>query len=205
MKRQILGIAVAVVLVGAGLVSWGETPAAPDKELTAKHLEESREALVAATKGLSPAQWNFREAPERWSVAEIVEHLAASEDLLFQLVTEQVMKTEKMAEPLPNVEETDKQVLAFLTDRSKKFQAPEPLQPTNRFETPEKAMEHFLASRARTLEYLKSTPDLRLYAMEGPGGQKRDAQQWLLFISGHTVRHTLQLNEVKAHADYPKE
>jgi len=205
MKRQILGIAVAVVLVGAGLVSWAETPAAPDKELTAKHLEESREALVAATKGLSAAQWSFRETPERWSAAEIAEHLAASEDLLFQLVTEQVMKTEKMAEPLPNVEETDKQVLAFLTDRSKKFQAPEPLQPTNRFETPEKAMEHFLASRARTLEYLKSTPDLRLYAMEGPGGQKRDAQQWLLFISGHTVRHTLQLNEVKAHADYPKE
>jgi hypothetical protein len=160
---------------------------------------------VAATKGLSAAQWNFREAPERWSAAEIAEHLSASEDFLFQLITERVMKTEKMAGPLPNVEESEKQLVGFLTDRSQKFQAPEPLRPTNRFETPEKAMEHFLESRARTIEFLKTTPDLRLYAMEAPGGVKRDAQQWLLFISGHTVRHTLQLNEVKAHADFPRE
>ncbi|MGH9788918.1 MAG: DinB family protein [Candidatus Acidiferrales bacterium] len=204
MKRHVLAVAV-VVLVGAGLVLQAGSGTATDKEATLKHLEESRAALVAATKGLSAAQWDFREAPERWSAAEIVEHLAASEDLLFNLVTEQVMKTEKMAEPLPNVEESDKQVVAFLTDRSQKFQAPEPLRPTNRFETPEKAMEHFLESRARTIEYLKATPDLRLYALEGPGGAKRDAQQWLLFISGHTVRHTLQMNEVKAHAEFPKE
>lgn len=45
--------------------------------------------------------------------------------------------------------------------------------------------------------YLKTTLDLRLYAAEGPGGEKRDALQWLLFISGHTARHTKQLQEVK--------
>ena len=213
MRRQILAGAVVAALAGVGLAApFGfaqgkpaETPVAADREATLKHLEESRAALLAATKGLSAAQWSFRETPERWSAADIAEHLAASEDFLFGLITEQVMKTEKMAEPLPNVEESDKQVLAFLTDRSQKFQAPEPLRPTNRFETPEKAMEHFLASRARTIEFLKATPDLRLYALAAPGGTKRDAQQWLLFISGHTVRHTLQLNEVKAHADFPKE
>jgi hypothetical protein len=204
MRRQILAIAV-VLMVGMGLVLRAETPVAADRQATLKHLEESRDALVAATKGLSAAQWNFREAPERWSAAEIAEHLSASEDFLFQLITERVMKTEKMAEPLPNVEESEKQLLGFLTDRSQKFQAPEPLRPTNQFGSPEKAMEHFLESRARTIEFLKSTPDLRLYAMEAPGGVKRDAQQWVLFISGHTVRHTLQLKEVKAHAAFPTE
>ncbi len=174
MKRQI--VAALVVLMGAVLVLHAETPVAADRQATLKHLEESRDALVAA-----------------------------SEDFLFGLITEQVMKTEKMAEPLPNVEESEKQLLGFLVDRSRKFQAPEPLRPTNRFETPEKAMEHFLESRARTIELLKSTPDLRLYAMEAPGGVKRDAQQWLLFVSGHTVRHTLQLKEVKAHANFPTE
>jgi hypothetical protein len=204
MRRQVLAVAV-VVLVGMGLALQAETPVAADRQATLKHLEESREALVAATKGLSAAQWNFREAPERWSAAEIAEHLAASEDFLFGLITERVMKTEKMAEPPPNVEDSEKQLLGFLTDRSQKFQAPEPLRPSNQFGSPEKAMEHFLASRARTIEFLKTTPDLRLYAMEAPGGVKRDAQQWLLFISGHTVRHTLQLKEVKAHADFPRE
>jgi len=201
MKR--LTIFALVALVGIGLAVLPQATAG-EPDFAAKHLEESRDALVAATKGLSEAQWNFRESPERWSAAEIAEHLAASEDFLFQLVTDKVMKTEKMAEPLPNAEETDKQLLAFLADRSQKFQAPEPLRPTNRFETPQKAMEHFLASRARTLEFLKTTPDLRLYAMEGPGGQKRDAYQWLLFISGHTVRHTKQLQQVKDDPNFPK-
>jgi uncharacterized damage-inducible protein DinB len=204
MKRQVLA-ALVVVLMTAGLALSAETPVAADRQATLKHLEESREALVAATQGLSAAQWSFREAEGRWSAADIAEHLAASEDFLFNLITERVMKTEKMAEPLPGVEESEKQLVGFLTDRSQRFQAPEPLQPTNRFETPEKAMEHFLASRARTIEFLKTTPDLRLYALEAPGGVKRDAQQWLLFISGHTVRHTLQLQEVKAHADFPTE
>ncbi len=202
MKRQVL--VPLVVLVSAALALQAGSSTANDKEFAIKHLEDSRQALVSATKGLSEAQWNFRESPERWSAAEIVEHLAASEDLLFGLITEQVMKTEKMAEPLPNAQEEDQKLLGFLTDRSQKFQAPEPLRPTNRFETPEKALEHFQASRARTLEFLKSTPDLRLYAMEAPGGVKRDAQQWLLFISGHTLRHTKQLQEVKDNAGFPK-
>jgi hypothetical protein len=207
MKRALLSALTALVVAGLMLFPTARAgePAAADKpDFALKHLKESRDALVAATNGFSEAQWNFRESPERWSAAEIAEHLAASEDLLFGLITDRVMKTEKMAEPLPNAEEADQQLVEFLADRSQKFQAPEPLQPTNRFETPQKAMEHFLAARARTIEFLKTTPDLRLYAMAGPGGQKRDAYQWLLFISGHTVRHTKQLQQVKDDPNFPK-
>jgi hypothetical protein len=31
-----------------------------------------------------------------------------------------------------------------------------------------------------------------------------DAYQWLLFLSGHTMRHTAQIREVKAGAAFPK-
>jgi hypothetical protein len=207
MKR--LALLALLTSVGAGLSLFpgarvGEPAAADKPDFAVKHLEESRDALVAATKGFSDAQWRFQQAPERWSAADIVEHLALSEDFLFEMAAS-AMKNEPMAEPFPNAEETDKQILAFLTDRSRKFQAPEPLRPTNRFESPQKAMEQFLARRARTLEFLKSTPNLRLYAVEFPGGQKRDAYQALLFISGHVVRHTQQLQEVKDDPNFPME
>ena len=52
------------------------TPA--DKEKALKYLETTRKNIEEATKGLSDAQWNFKSAPDRWSVAECVEHIAAA-------------------------------------------------------------------------------------------------------------------------------
>ncbi len=43
------------------------------------YLNETRDGVISAVKGLSEAQWNFKPAPDRWSVAEIVEHLALVE------------------------------------------------------------------------------------------------------------------------------
>ena len=67
------------------------TPA--DKERAVAYLEKTKNGVVDATKGLSDAQWNFKPAPDRWSIAEVVEHLAAAEDMIRGLVQEQVMKS----------------------------------------------------------------------------------------------------------------
>ena len=53
--------------------------------------------------------------------------------------------------------------------------------------------------RARTTEFLKSTPGLRDRVADSALGQLLDAYQWLLFISAHSERHTKQILEVKAH------
>lgn len=53
--------------------------------------------VLDATKDLSPAQWNFKSAPDRWSVAECMEHIAAAEDFIRGMVVEKVM----VAPPLP--------------------------------------------------------------------------------------------------------
>jgi hypothetical protein len=89
-----------------------------------------------ATAGLSETQWNFKPAPDRWSVAEVTEHIAAAEDFLRGMVTDQVMK----APPRPageDVKALDEMVLTAIPDRTHKAQAPEPLKPTNRFGSPE--------------------------------------------------------------------
>jgi uncharacterized damage-inducible protein DinB len=46
------------------------------------YLESTKKGVLDATKGLSEAQWNFQPAPGKWSVAECVEHIAATEDFI---------------------------------------------------------------------------------------------------------------------------
>src|SRR4029077_8835439 len=49
-----------------------------------------KKVVLDATKDLSPAQWNFKSAPDRWSVAECMEHIAAAEDFIRGMVVEKV-------------------------------------------------------------------------------------------------------------------
>jgi hypothetical protein len=175
-----------------------------EKDRALQYLESTKKGVLDATRGLSDAQWNFKSAPERWSIAQVMEHLAAAEDMIRGLVSEQVMKTP--AVPLREAEETrkvDETVLAMVPDRSHKIQAPEPLQPTNRFGSPAAAQKHFVESRATTEEYLKNTPGLRAHVGDSPLG-KLDGYQYVLLIAAHSERHTKQMLEVRADPDFPK-
>jgi hypothetical protein len=196
----------ALVLALAGLfapsLSAADLSAAELKRAT-DYLKKTSQEFLAATKGLSQAQLDFKSAPERWSVAEVAEHITATEDRLRGLVEKQVLKAPARAEPV-NVQEIDDFILQVIPDRSKKAQAPEELKPTNRFGTAAETMQHFTASRAKTAALLQETPGLRDHAIDSPLGKKLDAYQWILFIAAHCERHTRQIVEVKADPNFPK-
>jgi hypothetical protein len=175
------------------------TPA--DKEKAMKYLETTKKNIEDATKGLSDAQWNFKPAPDRWSVAECLEHIAATEDRIQEMVIAQVMKAP--AAPDRDVVKVDAMVMTMIPDRSHKAQAPEELKPTNRFGGPSGSLKHFEESRAKTEDILK-TPDLRAHAVDSPMGVKLDAYEWILFMGAHSERHTKQILEVKADPNFPK-
>jgi hypothetical protein len=194
---------VVLALVGAASAKAQDVSRA-DKDRALQYLESTKNGVLDATRGLSAAQWNFKSAPDRWSVAEVMEHLAAAEDLLRGLTQEQVMKSP--AVPVRDAEETkkaDEGVLTMVPDRSHKAQAPEPLKPTNRFGSPAAAQKHFVESRAATEEYLKSTPGLRAHLGDSPLG-KLDGYEFVLFIAAHSERHTKQMLEVRADPNFPK-
>jgi hypothetical protein len=156
-----------------------------------------------ATAGLSDAQWNFKSAPDRWSVAEVTEHIAAGEAMLQGMIFEQIMKSPAQPEATDE-KAVDDQVLAMIPDRGHKAQAPEPLKPTNRFGSPQESLKHFIESRQKTEDFLKQHDDLRTHAADSPLGKKLDAYQWILFVAAHSERHTKQINEVKADPNFPK-
>lgn len=176
---------------------------AADRAKGVAYLEKTRDGVAAAAHGLSDAQFKFKSAPDRWSVAETLEHIALAEDMIFQNVTEKVMKAGPGA-PGRDTAKLDAAVLAMVPDRSHKATAPPPLVPTSRW-TPQEALDHFLASRAKTIEYMKTTPGLRDHVGDSPLGQPLDGYEWLLFIGAHSERHTKQMLEVKADPNFPKQ
>lgn len=192
------------LLVVAGAPLRAESLTKAERERLVNHLQKTRQFLLDEVAGLSEAQANFKPAEDRWSVAECAEHITLSEDFLRGAVG-QAMQAPAAPERKEELKGKEDQVLQFVTDRSQKFQAPEPLRPTGRWDSLEAIIEVFKASRKKTLDYAHSTPeDLRSHIVAFPTGDM-DAYQFLLFLSGHTERHTLQIQEVKAHADFPKE
>src|SRR3954463_3193694 len=159
-KASVCGLALAVGMLAMGTAARAQNDATPaDKERALAYLEKTKNGVLDATKGLSEAQWNFKPAPDRWSVAQVMEHIAAAEDFIRGMVKEKVMLAP--AEPGRDLKKIDDAVMAMMPDRSHKAQAPEPLVPTNRFGSPAGAVKHFAESRATTEDFLKSTTGLR--------------------------------------------
>jgi len=176
------------------------TQAEKDKAL--QYLESTKQDVLDATKGLSTAQWNFKPGPDRWSIAECMEHIAAAEDFIRDNIANGVMKAP--AVPGRDVAAIDAAIIENVPARKTKVQAPEAIKPTNRFGSPEAAIQHFVESRATTEEFLKTTPGLRDHAADSPMGTKWDAYEFILLIAAHSERHTNQIKEVKADPNYPK-
>jgi hypothetical protein len=200
MKTYLIAIALAA-LVTPALRAQNVTPEDLDKAV--KYLEKTKAGVVAATKGLSEAQWNFKAATNRWSVAEVTEHIAAAEDMIFGNVQTNVMKAPARTDK-EDVKAIDELILKAVPDRTEKRQAPEPLIPTKRFGSPAASLKHFEASRDKTIAFLKNTKDLRQHATESPLQKNLDAYEWILFIAAHSERHTKQIDEVKADPNFPR-
>jgi hypothetical protein len=195
---QLCGVAVLLLST-----AFGQTLTQADREKGLQYLEQTRDGVVAATKGLSEAQLKFKPAPDRWSVAEVVEHITVVEGAIYGNVTERIMKAPAGA-PDRDAAKIDAQVLAMVPDRSHKVKAPEQFVPNGRWPATE-TLDQFLKTRAQTIAFFESTPDLRAHVGgESPFGAL-DGYEWIMFTAAHSARHTKQILEVKADPNFPKQ
>jgi len=194
--------ALVLLLITATAVSAQEMTQA-EKERALQYLESTKTNLLEATKGLSDAQWSFKSAPDRWSVAQVMEHIAVSEDFIRDNLVKEKVMVSGQGQPDRDVKTIDEAVVTMIPDRIHKVQAQEPVLPRNRFGSPEESLKHFLASRATTERYLQTTAGLRDHVMDGPVG-KMDGYEFILFIAAHCERHTKQIEEVKADPNFPR-
>ena len=51
----------------------------------------TRAKFLKSIDGLTEAQWTFKPAPDRWSIAEVAEHIGISEGTILGLVQTQML------------------------------------------------------------------------------------------------------------------
>src|ERR1700691_140499 len=204
-------VATLVLLAGLTTVSaWAQTapPATlspQEREFALKYLQTTHDKFLQSIAGLSQKQWTFKPGPDRWSVAEVAEHIAVSESGIFGLVQKQLMTSPAAPEKREQVKGKDEIVMQRIPDRSHKAQAPEFLRPTGRWATEAALTQAFEESRKATMDYVRTTnDDLRDHFFDHPALGTMDGYQWLLLISAHSERHTAQIEEVKADPNFPK-
>ena len=174
-----------------------------EREKAVTYLEKTKSDLHTAVNGLTEEQLNFKATPESWSVAECVEHIAMTENALFGIV-DVALQSEPDPSLRKEVKFADDEVIGLIIDRSSKAQAREDLQPKNEFGSNEASLQTFDKSRAKNVEFIKTTEeDLRNRYFDFPFG-KFDIYQVVLFLSGHTERHTKQIEEIKENSNFPK-
>jgi hypothetical protein len=203
MKHSLARIAFVLTLCFLSSAARSQELTQADRDKAVQYLESTKKDVLDATNGLSPTQWNFKPAPDRWSIAECMEHIAAAEDFIRGLVVEKVMLAP--AAPGRDVVTIDAAIIENVPARKTKAQAPEEIKPTNRFGSPQGSINHFVESRAKTESFVKDTPGLRDHAADAPDGHKWDAYEFVLLIAAHSERHTNQIKEVKADPNYPKQ
>jgi hypothetical protein len=204
--RRLLSLALTLCLLAAAAAapsSAADALTQKERDAAVKYLEETREKFLASVAGLTEAQWKYKPAPDRWSVAEVAEHIALSEGLILGLITDRVMKTPPAKPPAGSA--TDEAVIKIITDRSSKAQAPEVLKPVGKWATREELTKDFVAGREKTIAFVKGTQDdLRAHSTPHPALKTIDAYQWVLLLAAHSARHTAQIEEVKADPNFPK-
>jgi hypothetical protein len=183
----------------APAASAGPALSQHDRDFAMSYYHATGKQILDAVAGLTPAQWAFKPAADKWSIADIVEHLTIVENGLFDfalsgLAQPPVAKTGGI---------TDEKVMSMMKDRSQKAEAPAAFRPTGRW-TPQDLAREFHDRRDRNIVWIQNTQeDLRSHQSKTPVGVL-DVYQALLMIPAHTERHLAQINEVKAAAGYPK-
>jgi hypothetical protein len=174
----------------------------PDRDKLIADLERSRKIFLDAIADVkTEAQWNYKPAPDRWSVAECAAHIVAAEEYFRQNVRDALK-----SQPIPAAQQSDAGdafLAKMIRDRSQRFQAPAALEPTGKVKPKTQTISDFEATRAETLKYVRSTQDPLREHGTGTPPNISSAYQLLLMLSGHTERHTAQLLEVKASPGYP--
>ncbi|MDZ4708603.1 MAG: DinB family protein [Saprospiraceae bacterium] len=159
--------------------------------------------LKTSLKGLSAAQLNFKPGQDAWSPQECLYHIAYSEGAL-RTTLDAALKSPADPATKASLTTTDFQIKNNIMDRSSKFKTATPFEPLNTgYKSFDEAMDSFKAKRALLEYFIKTTDlDLRNHIVVRTFG-KMDAYQFVLFLAGHTNRHTQQIEEAKGIAGYP--
>src|SRR5262252_2828666 len=137
---------------------------ANDLEQARQYFSQTKNRVLEATDGLSDSQLHFKPAPDRWSITEILEHMAVVHQRVLSRVLEQLPQAPP-PEPRRDSQLLDSRVLEKIPDRSIRANAPEIIHPKGNIAA-EESLGRIFSAYERLIEILESTPDLREHILD---------------------------------------
>jgi hypothetical protein len=174
-----------------------------ERRMVLEQLASSEARLLELVDGLTPEQWSFRETPERWSIAENIEHCILFEEFIRGAIGKAL---EALAEPDKRALAAGKEHLVFglANARGIKFKAREIVRPVGRWTDTAELIAELRKTRVRTIAFAAETQiELRDHFFPHIAFGDLDCYQWLVVVGQHAMRHALQIEEIKADAEYP--
>jgi hypothetical protein len=196
-------ITVLPLLISMMTLRLFAAPMSPaDREHLLVHFEMTTQMVAEQVRGLSPAQLEYKASPDRWSIREVVSHLAVAEPDYWRQIQKSLkavpdMSTKKSAA-------TDADIMWYGIDRVVHTKTGGGHEKVDTYKDMGEALGKFQALRAKMIDYIKTTnDDMRAHSF-GDYGEVIDCWQWMLEISTHSERHLNQIREIKNDPGFPK-
>jgi hypothetical protein len=195
----ILSVCATICLNAQAPEAWTER----DRSYLVDNLHRSIDQLNEATRNLTDAQWNFKPGPDKWSINQVVEHIA-----IWELVLQRDISLALYDPPKPELTKTswpDSSALGFIMegkphyslDYTKPFSFTIPMGLNEGSQN----LLWLQKMRKEDSDFVKNTKqDLRAYYRSG-GSESVHVLYILIF--GHADRHLRQIKKIKEDAAFP--
>jgi len=164
-------------------------------------LDDARGVLKRAADAVPAHRRSERPAPQRWSTAEVLEHLSLAEGGFTNWVTAGVAQARANGLGAEAAERAalPERVRTILADRVNRRKAPDRVQPTGALDA-DAAWQALDASEQRLRVALIEADGLALNDVIVPHPSLGDfnVYQWIELIASHRRRHAAQIEEVLA-------
>ena len=139
---------------------------------------------------VSNAQWQYCPPPGRWSMSEVTEHVAVTNEGVLSLLST------RLTSPLDGPLALEDDEIPFLFYGAGEPPAAQPL--TGAWADRADAVDAVAASALRVIKWAGNTDlDLRACGYVHPVFGLMDGVQWLLFVYAHTARHRGELLDLE--------
>ncbi|MFI5178562.1 MAG: DinB family protein [Vicinamibacterales bacterium] len=163
------------------------------------HLDSNRLALRRAVDDVPPALRGRRPGADRWSVAQVLEHLAIVEGRVTHRMTAALEAARAGGIPADDstASVVDRSFLDRAADRTNRFKTSEAAEPRDGL-TADAAWSHLEGTRAAFKELLQHGDGLALDGLVAPHPffGMLNFYQWAAFLAAHDARHASQIREI---------
>ena len=162
-----------------------------------RYLNERLAALRAAVEAIPAERREEKPDPERWSVAEVLEHLLAVERGTTQVFIAHSGEGEPLGEDFGSGSVLETVDMGMLLDRSRKRVTAEARRPTGKLDAAT-AWAQLEEARRGLVEQIRRADGVSLERVmhDHPAGGRLNLYQWVAFVGAHQARHEAQIVEI---------